>query len=123
LSTAPATLKPAPATWPASRIAPLTGSLGAGWAGRGFREAELAVVRARGFDAAGRGAAERFAFALAAARCALACVGCRGFDAAVRLSLRRPGRERGRLPRTLGSSSGMEEKNTPVSGLRDPRRE
>src|SRR5436190_9942191 len=106
-----ATLNPTPATWPATRIAPLTGSVPPerawGRGGGAVRERE-AVLRC--------GLAELFAWVRALpVAFGLAAAPDDAFEP--RLSLRRPGRERGRLPTTPGSS-GMVGKNTPVSGLR-----
>src|SRR6185312_1990402 len=91
-STSPATLKPAPATCPARRTAPLSGS-----DARGLGRAAAARGCGRGLGAARFVVAAREAFG---AGLAFAAAGL----APVLLSLRRPGRERGRLPRTLGSS-------------------
>src|SRR4051794_39304070 len=118
--TSPATLNPTPATWPASRIAPVTGSVGVAGlcVGGGCVAAERDCVR-------GFAAAVRFGFALAPPAFAAEVRGL-GADAAAvfvpsRFALRRPGRERGRLPRTLGSS-GMARKNTRASGLERSRK-
>ena len=79
---------------------------------------EALPARARGFDAEVRRAAPERAFD-PDERLALPAAGRLPGDAFLagsRFSLRRPGRERGRLPNTLGSS-GMDGKNTRASGF------
>ena len=96
-------------------MAPVTGSVDCGLLAAARDEPAGGLAEARGFEAG------RLAFGRVRAAAGLLAEEdeAAAFAAPSRLSLRRPGRDRGRLPRTLGSfwSSGMTRKNTRASGL------